>query len=241
MKFNYTQALTSSFSELFKKPVLLLPFVFLFIVEYVFALVLTANAAQITVGSVIAFVVYILVAVFISATALMLFRKTVDGKKTSLTIAMSEGWGIYGKLILLSILLFIVFVVPALILLILYGVLGESVTAAIILGILYFVFAVYAILNFLFAQAAITDGNNSAKASAMKSIAIFGLHKKHVIMTLLTILIFNVIAIIIVGLVAYALTLWNYAVGDLVSSLLMIPISGMNMLFLFKAYKANKK
>ncbi len=256
-EFKYVEDVFDSLNEVFRKPVLMLPFFYMFIIGILFSL-FTPNLPIPGPGEipnwnlftkvVILMAVQSLIALAFYGMGLAGARMHVNGEKVTGKQQASKGIRMYGKLLLQKIYLIMIFLMPAIIIYLIYFFIVRSAMSQVLISLILFVlalvFIVYMIamiLFFIFSNVIIAYDGKKPMDSLRDSYKYFRLDPGHVVLTVFSILLFGIIALIIILLVSVLLVViinepsamfWQ----NLVTSLIMVPVSASITVYLFRAY-----
>ncbi|MGV8169622.1 MAG: hypothetical protein ACP5N3_06225 [Candidatus Nanoarchaeia archaeon] len=256
--FRYVKELTRSMGEIFKRPILLLPFVYIFVLNTIFLFITPEmpiyGPEDIIDYGLVAWIlglglIQLIVSVVFNAMSLASFRMYVAKEEITAGNQAFQGARMYWKLLLLRIYQLMIILVPLVILFAIYlAVTVLSPTLGVIVGIilliLYTVYVIMMILFFMFSNAIIAYDGMSAGDSLIESHKYFKSNSPHVFFTLITLLVYLLLFGLIVILIMIpfslspqttALKIWE----SIILSIISIPVIAAATLYLFKAYNAD--
>lgn len=261
-EFRYGKEILSSIGEVFKKPILMLPFVYIFLISTIFLFIVPDQALYMSdAGQIInvnlallAFgigLIQIILALAFKGMGLIGLRDYSENNEVTCKNQISGGLKIFWRVLLLSILQILIFLVPLLVLFLIYlGVYLASPTVAAMLMILFillfFIYALVALYYIMFSNVIVAYEGKSAKVALKESYAYAKKNAGHTFSVMLS--------LFITGLILFVLMLLIYLpffiakanspmldemviVQDIIISLISVPLSAAFLLYLFKAYK----
>jgi hypothetical protein len=253
-EFKYAKELLRSFTELFRKPILLTPFVGIFVLSTVFLLITPKMPASpaLEPGTVAWIVglglIQLLLALFFSAVGLAGFRMLLGGEEVKCRPRFLAGARMYFRLLLLRIYQVLIILVPLVLIMIVYfPVYYASVQFAnillIVLLVLYVIYLVMMAFFFLFSNVIIAYDGKSAKASLMESYAYFKRDSAHIFFTILSVVVLLLVYWLVLALIS-AVFAWAGGVSaaavtwrEIIIYFISIPLGAAITLFLFKAFR----
>ncbi len=259
-KFSYFNELFRSTAEVFKKPILLMPFIYVFLLSAIFLLFsptldpenIETTVLLTAIGLVL---IQALIALIFEGAALIAYREHLANKELNLVQQIAEGLKVYGKLLLLKLIQALIILVPAAILLLILvfttlaegGTIGNTTAGLITLFIiLYGIYALFAGLALLFSTVAASNEKTSAFSALKESYSLLKKNTSHTFLTGLMIFLYAILYIIIATTLT---TLTGLALGlteesiwlEIILSLLTIPLGGIMLLYVFKAFQQDKE
>lgn len=256
--FKYINELFSSLKEVLKKPVLLMPFLYILIVVGLFAF-FTPNYARPPPGELpplkdiismtVLFLAQFLVIMIFYGMGLVGMRMYADGETVTCKSQASKGIKIYWKVLLQKIYLcMVIIVVPGTVIFLLYRLIQNSKldveVAGLILLIMFVLFIVHIIamtLFYIFSSVIIAYEGKGLIISLRESHKYFKEDMGHIVLTFFSILLLSVIALVVILLVSIPLVLFseNQTVmffQNIVMWIIVLLLFASITLYLFKAY-----
>jgi len=264
-RFSYFGELMKSTGEFFKKPVLMLPFVYIFIVSTIFLLV-TPQPNPENLGWTIALtilgftVLQGLISIIFEGAALTTYRDYLEKKQIDAGTQIQGGFKLYGKVLVLKILQMLIIIIPAIILLLLFALIANlmhinifdaSVSNATTLLIIFvLIYAIYLLLSsmaLMFSSVAVSYKGTGPWTAIKESYKIFQQDTMHSFLTFVLIVLYVVLYILVVTAITTIIS-WlvlsaneTSLISEVIVSLLTIPLGGIILLYIFKAFQPEEK
>ncbi|MFA6073000.1 MAG: hypothetical protein WC758_02730 [Candidatus Woesearchaeota archaeon] len=253
--FRYGKELVNSFTEVFKKPILLMPFVYIFVLSTIFLFITPTlpnyGPTDIIDMGLVSWVIgltliQLLIGLVFNAMALSSFKLYNDHEKITCGNQAFQGCKLYWKLLLLRIYQIIIVLIPLVVLIAIYfSIYSVNVPVANIIGIflliLYLIYLLVLLFLLMFSNIIIAYDGKGAKDALIESYDYFKKNSAHVFFTIVALivyfLIFAVFVILLMFLVmllvqSESIDIWR----SIVISLISIPVSAAAVLYLFKAF-----
>ncbi|MGV8161826.1 MAG: hypothetical protein ACP5N2_00660 [Candidatus Nanoarchaeia archaeon] len=252
--FRYGKELLNSLGEVFKKPILLVPFVYLFILNTVFLIMVPKMPVYgpndpIEFGLIMLILgfglIQLIIAIVFNAMSLASFRMHLNNEDITCKTQAFQGCKMYWKLFLLRIYQVMIFVIPLVVLFAIYfGVAAINEQVALIIGIIlllvYLIYVVIMLLFFMFSNVIIAYDGKSAGTSLVESHSYFKKNSSHTFFTFFASVIYLLIFVLLVSLISIPFAMNGPAQEsiwyDIIVALISIPITAGLILYLFKAF-----
>ncbi len=232
--FNYVEEFTGSLGDLFRKPLLVLPYFYIFVISIIYHFFGPSTAIDETAGfaviaealtaGIIGYLVIRIIQMFFESGGLASFRMFLEKKRFDASDQLLKGARIYLKYLALNAIKAFIVILPLLIVgFVLYLALQPWIMSGgmdnpniailvigLLLSLLYLVFVILYLIGVLFSDVIVAYGFGPFKALS-KSLRFFLDNKKHVFMVILTLIGFYLLLMlslfIIVAIVAFLLLL----------------------------------
>jgi hypothetical protein len=237
----------------FKKPILLLPFVYIFIISTIFIFLTPAmpeTGFQLDTGLILTLIglgiLEGLITLVFSAMGLAGIRMHVNGEQVTCKNQTATGLRMYWKLLLQRVLIILIVGLPAVVLYLFYNILSKingtlGTIAGIIALIAYLVYIIFIGLAYMFSTIIVSYEGKSAVNSLKEAHSFFKQNSAHTVLVFLSLLLFALLALI-VYFVLFTIVIFvipfTYVdvISNIIISLIMIPVAAALILYLFKAY-----
>jgi len=265
-EFKYVKSTFETLSDVFKQPILLLPFVYSAILAIIYAFVSTNITNKLVspipnpglaISAILVFILYLALQILVGATALSSCRLYIDNKKITSAKQFQGGLELYWKYLGLSLFKTLLIIVPIIILTLIgiviiflasknTGIYSPQAGIPLLILIFLLIILIFILaLIFVFADVILTEKKNVFYAMK-ESYNIFRHHFSHSLKTILSIILFMTIYLgILFGIIILifgldAITNKNQTgVGlpGIIMNIFAIPASATALLYIFKARK----
>jgi len=264
-RFSYFGELMKSTGEFFKNPVLMLPFVYIFVVSTIFLLITPQptpeNLGLTVVLTILGFAVLQgLISIIFEGAALTTYRDYLEKKQIDAGTQIQGGFKLYGKVLVLKILQVLIIVIPAIILLLLFALItslmhvnifdasvSKATTLLVIFVLIYAVYLLLASMALMFSSVAISYKGTGPWTAIKESYKIFQQDTMHSFLTFVLLVLYILVYILIVTAITTVIS-WlvlgaqeTSIAAEVITSLLTLPLGGIILLYIFKAFKPEEK
>lgn len=250
-----------STGEFFKNPVLMLPFVYIFVLSTIFLLVTPQpNPENVTLTAIFVLlglaVVQGLIGIIFEGAAITSYRDYLDKKNLSPGTQIQGGFKLYGKVLLLKLIQLVFVIVPAIILALIFMLIASSMnislldasvtqlsTLMLIFILIYLAYLLIMSIALMFSSAALSYKGTGPWQAIKESYKIFKEDTMHSFLSFVIVLVYAIIYVLIVSAITTILALLILGVEDtsiaaqVITSLLTLPLGGILLLYIFKAFK----
>jgi hypothetical protein len=260
--FEYGRELIRSFKEIFNRPVLLLPFVYVFLLNVLFLIIAPQAPVQLPNGSIdVALLMWVLglaliqgiISLAFSGMGLASYRMHTNGEDVTCKKQLDQGLHMYWKLLLLRIYQVMIIAIPLVLLFAIYfGVNSVNTIAGTAVGIVllvgYMVYLITMMFFFLFSNVVIAYEKTAGEA-LKESHEYFKKNSAHTFFTVIGLIVLGLALFVVMMLVSIPFSIQAQATQaqttnlniwySIVLSFITMPITAVAVLYLFKAFLFN--